>query len=166
MKAKDVRKRKKDRQQERSKRMTDEKKQSYRHRASTYKPKPNILRNVLFAFFVGGIVSIIGQFIHDIYVNYFGFDMKEAANPTVATIIFIAAILTGLGVFDRMAKYAGAGLAVPVTGFANSMTASALEFKKEGLVLGVGSKMFVLAGSVIVFGVLTAFVIGLISAII
>jgi stage V sporulation protein AC len=80
-------------------------------------------------------------------------------------MIFIGALLTGIGVFDKIAKYAGAGLSVPVTGFSNSIVSSALEFKREGLVLGVGSKMFILAGSIITFGVVTAFFIGLYYAI-
>ncbi len=84
----------------------------------------------------------------------------------MATVIFIAAVMTGLGVFDDIARVAGAGIAVPVTGFANSVTSMAVEFRREGLVLGTGSKMFALAGSVIVFGVVTAFFIGLISALI
>lgn len=83
----------------------------------------------------------------------------------MAAVILLASLLTGLGLFDRLARFAGAGLAVPVTGFANSVTSAALEFKKEGLVLGIGSKMFSLAGTVILFGVITAFVVGLISAI-
>jgi len=90
---------------------------------------------------------------------------EDAANSTVAAVILLASLLTGLGLFDRLARFAGAGLAVPVTGFANSVTSAALEFKKEGLVLGIGSRMFSLAGTVILFGVITAFVVGLISAI-
>lgn len=81
-------------------------------------------------------------------------------------MIFIGGFLTAIGVFDRIARHAGAGSAIPVTGFANSVVSAALEFKREGFVLGVGSKMFIMAGSVIVFGVVTAFVVGLISALI
>jgi stage V sporulation protein AC len=94
----------------------------------------------------------------------FGVPKEQAGNPTVATIILIAALLTGFGVFDDIARVAGAGIAIPVTGFANSVTSMAIEFRREGLVLGTGSKMFSLAGSVIVFGVVTAFIIGIISA--
>ncbi len=127
-------------------------------------PRPPVWRNCIIAFLSGGAICVLGQFIQNIYIAM-GFSSTDAANPTVATMIFLAALLTGLGVFDNIARYTGAGTAVPVTGFANSMTAAALEFKKEGLVLGIGSKMFALAGSVIVFGVVTAFVAGLISAI-
>ncbi|MBO8128553.1 MAG: stage V sporulation protein AC [Peptococcaceae bacterium] len=127
-------------------------------------PKPPYFRNAVLAFIFGGLVCVFGQFFTDVYRITFHMSSKEAGNPAVATMIFIGALLTGLGVFDKIARYAGAGLAVPVTGFANSIVASALEFKKEGLVFGVGSKMFLLAGSPITFGVVTAFVVGLIYA--
>lgn len=128
-------------------------------------PKPPLYRNIILAFVFGGIVSIIGQLFLDLFI-WAGLPEQEAGNPTVAVIIFLAALITGFGVFDRIARIAGAGVAIPVTGFANSVTAMAIEFKREGLVQGTGSKMFTLAGSIIVFGVVTAFVIGLISAII
>lgn len=127
------------------------------------KPRPPLVKNTISAFIGGGLVCLFGQIILNIYIGL-GISKEKAGNPTVATVIFIAAVLTGLGVFDKIAKIAGAGLAVPVTGFANSITSMAIEFKREGLVLGTGSKMFALAGSVIVFGVVTAFVIGIISA--
>lgn len=137
----------------------------YTEKAKAMMPRPNYLRNSALAFFSGGLVAVLGQLLTDFYQAVLHVDAVKAGNPAVATMIFIAALLTGLGVFDRIARYAGAGLAVPVTGFANSMVSEALEFKREGLVLGVGSKMFTLAGSVITFGVVTAFIIGLIHAI-
>ncbi|NQD52019.1 SpoVA/SpoVAEb family sporulation membrane protein, partial [Bacillus altitudinis] len=85
-----------------------------------------------------------------------------AGNPTVATLILISSILTGIGIYDKIGQFAGAGSAVPVTGFANSMTSAALEHKSEGLVLGVATNMFKLAGNVIVFGVVSAYVVGII----
>lgn len=127
------------------------------------KPRPPLYKNLISAFLAGGAVCLFGQLILDLFISL-GVPEEQAGNPTVATVIFIAAVLTGLGVFDKIARIAGAGLAVPVTGFANSVTSMAIEFKREGLVLGTGSKMFALAGSVIVFGVVTAFIIGLISA--
>lgn len=127
-------------------------------------PRPQYLKNALLAFFTGGIVCIVGQFFTDFYRILMHMSAKQAGNPAVATMIFIGALLTGLGVFDKLARYAGAGLAVPVTGFANSIVSSALEFKREGLVLGIGSKMFILAGTIITFGVVTAFFVGLIYA--
>jgi len=118
------------------------------------------------AFVVGGLVGVIGQLLTDFYVWAMGVPAQEAANPAVATMIFLGGLLTGLGVFDRLAEWAGAGVTVPVTGFANSVVSSALEFKHEGMVAGIGGKMFSLAGSVILFGVVTAFVVGIISALI
>lgn len=126
-------------------------------------PRPPLLQRCLIAFLSGGAVCLIGQAILNGFIAA-GFPTAEASNPTITVIIFVAALLTGFGVFDRMACLTGAGLAVPVTGFANSVTASALEFKREGLVTGTGSKMFMLAGSIIVFGVVTAFVVGMLSA--
>jgi stage V sporulation protein AC len=129
-------------------------------------PKPPRLRNALWAFFTGGFVCLVGEGITDFWERVMSISHQKAGDPTVATLIFIGALLTGLGVFDKLARRAGAGLAVPVTGFANAMTASALEFKREGLVFGVGGRMFQLAGAVIVFGVTTAFVVGIIASLI
>lgn len=136
----------------------------YLEKVGTETPRPPYLRNFAFAYLFGGLISLLGQFLTDLYRAILHLDSVKAGNPAVATVIFLAALLTGLGVFDKIARYAGAGLAVPVTGFANSMVSEALEFKREGLVLGVGSRLFNLAGSVITFGVVTAFVIGLVYA--
>lgn len=106
----------------------------------------------------------LGQAIQNMYIHFFGFTEKTASNPTVATLIFLSVLLTGLGVYDNIGQYAGAGSAVPVTGFANSIASAAIEHRSEGLVLGVGGNMFKLAGSVIVFGVVAAFVAGVIKA--
>ncbi|HHX87857.1 MAG TPA: stage V sporulation protein AC [Firmicutes bacterium] len=126
-------------------------------------PKRPLLKNLIFAFLSGGTICLIGQAIQNLYTG-FGFSNQEATSATVSTVIFAGSLLTGLGVFDKIARFAGAGSAIPVTGFANSLTSAALEFKKEGLVAGLSSKMFILAGSVIVFGVVTAFVVGIIKA--
>ncbi len=128
-------------------------------------PKPPLWKNLIYAFLFGGLVSILGQALLEMYLAL-GVSQEQAGNPTVATVIFLASLLTAIGIFDRIASIAGAGVAIPVTGFANSITAMALEFKREGFVLGSGAKMFSLAGSIIMFGVVTAFVIGIISAII
>ena len=150
---------------QRSQEPTPEQKR-YIEMVNRQKPKPPVFKNVVLAFLFGGLVSIIGQALTFFYMQVLDLSPVEAGGPVSATIILIASLLTGIGVYDKIAKYAGAGLAVPVTGFANSMTSAALEFKREGLVLGVGSKMFVLAGSVIVFGVFSAMLVGLISALI
>ncbi|HOL15548.1 MAG TPA: stage V sporulation protein AC [Bacillota bacterium] len=138
--------------------------EEYRELAEREKPAPPLVRNALTAFISGGAICVLGQAIQNGFIAL-GLNPEDAANSTVAAVILLASLLTGLGLFDRLARFAGAGLAVPVTGFANSVTSAALEFKKEGLVLGIGSRMFSLAGTVILFGVITAFVVGLISAI-
>jgi len=118
--------------------------------------------NCLKAFLVGGIICTLGQAIQNFYIAFFDFNEKNAGNPTVATLILISALLTGFGIYDRIGQFAGAGSAVPVTGFANSMTSAALEHRSEGIVLGVATNMFKLAGNVIVFGTVSAYVVGII----
>lgn len=127
--------------------------------------KRPVLKNCLRAFWVGGTVCVIGQAITYFYIYFFDFTERSASNPTGATMVFIAMLLTGFGIYDRLAQFAGAGSAVPVTGFGNAVISSAIEHRTEGFVLGVGGNMFKLAGSVIVFGVFSAFVIALIKTI-
>ncbi|WP_366247084.1 stage V sporulation protein AC [Terribacillus aidingensis] len=138
------------------------KKENYSNTAKTYYPKVPYVRNCLKAFFVGGFICLIGELLTKFYMQVFDMSQQEAGTPTVTTLILISAILTGIGVYDRIAQFAGAGSAVPVTGFANAVTSAALEYKSEGYVLGVGSNMFKLAGSVIVFGVTSAYIVGII----
>lgn len=135
----------------------------YQNLASTYEKKRPVLKNCLYAFVIGGLVCTLGQCLNVFFYTYFDFTEKTAGNPTVAVLIFIAALFTGLGFYDRIAQVAGAGTAVPVTGFANSIASAAIEHRTEGYVLGVGGNMFKLAGSVIVFGTVAAFIIALIK---
>lgn len=135
--------------------------QEYKTLSNRIEPPRPILANVLKAFLVGGLISILGQGISEIYLWNFDFTEKTVGNPTAATLIIISVILTSLGIYDHIAQWAGAGTAVPVTGFANSVASAAIEHRSEGFVLGVGSNMFKLAGSVIVYGVFAAFVIAL-----
>jgi stage V sporulation protein AC len=139
--------------------------QDYQALAKKIEPPRPVLKNCLRAFLVGGFICLIGQGLMLMFEKLFGFTTKTAGNPTVAVLIFIAVILTSFGVYDRIAQWAGAGSAVPVTGFANSMCSAALEHRSEGIVLGVGGNMFKLAGSVIVFGTTAAFIIGLLRLI-
>jgi stage V sporulation protein AC len=136
--------------------------QEYQELARNLEPPRPIFTNCLKAFLVGGFICLVGQAIQMSFVEWGGFDKKDAGNPTVAILILISVMLTGLGVYDKIAQWAGAGSAVPVTGFANSMASAAIEHRSEGFVLGVGAKMFKLAGSVIVFGVVAAFIVGII----
>lgn len=128
-------------------------------------PQTPVLKNVLKAFVVGGIICSVGQAISYFYMMFFDFTEKTVGNPTVATMIFIAMLLTGFGYYQKLGQFAGAGSAVPVTGFGNAVISAAIEYKSEGLVLGVGGNMFKLAGSVILFGVVSAFFVGLIKLI-
>jgi len=127
--------------------------------------KRSVFKNCIKAFFVGGFICLIGQVISTFYIYFFDFTDQTVSNPTVATLIFITMLLTGFGVYDHIGQFAGAGTAVPVTGFGNSVISSAIEHRTEGLVLGVGSNMLKLAGPVIVYGVFAAFVIALIKTI-
>lgn len=146
------------------KKQPDANQRNYQQMVKQAEPKPPLLRNCVWAFVTGGLVCVVGQLLTMMYARVLDMPAERASNPAVVTMVFLGALLTGFGVFDKLARVAGMGVGVPVTGFANSMTAAALEFKREGLVYGVGGKMFSLAGSVIVFGVVTAFVAGLIHA--
>lgn len=128
-------------------------------------PKPPVAINMLKAFLVGGVICAIGQAISYFYIIFFDFTEQTAGNPTVATIIFIAMLLTGFGLYRKLGQFAGAGSAVPVSGFGNAVISAAIESRTEGFVLGVGSNMFKLAGSVILFGVVSAFFVALIKLI-
>ncbi|MCY8129959.1 stage V sporulation protein AC, partial [Bacillus spizizenii] len=136
--------------------------ENYKSKVKTYQPKPPYVWNCVKAFLVGGLICAIGQGLQNFYIHFFDFNEKTAGNPTAATLILISALLTGFGIYDRIGQFAGAGSAVPVTGFANSMASAALEYKSEGLVLGVATNMFKLAGNVIVFGVVAAYIVGMI----
>lgn len=139
--------------------------QEYQKFQDQHETKRPVFTNCIKAFFVGGFICFVGQLISMMYVTYFNFTEQNVGNPTVATLIFISMLLTGFGVYDRMAQFGGAGTAVPVTGFGNSVISAAIEHRTEGFVLGVGSNMFKLAGSVILFGVFSAFVIAIIKTI-
>jgi stage V sporulation protein AC len=139
--------------------------QQYQKLADRHEPPRPVLRNCIRAFLVGGSICLLGQVIQQLMIQYAGFDKRSAGDPTVAILIFISVVLTSLGVYDKLAQWAGAGSAVPVTGFANSMASAAIEHRSEGLVLGTGANMFKLAGPVIVFGTVAAFFVALIRLI-
>ena len=143
--------------------MMDEKK--YAKLEKEISPKTPLMRNIIFAFLTGGTICLIGQFVSLFYMTFFDFTERTASNPTVATMIFFAMLLTGFGLYKKIAQFGGAGSAVPITGFGNAVISAAIEHKTEGYVLGVGGNMFKLAGSVILFGVFSAFVVALIKTI-
>ena len=128
--------------------------------------KRPVFRNCVRAFLIGGLICFIGQIITLFYIFFFNFTEQTAGSPTVATLVFISMLLTGFGLYKRLGQIGGAGSAVPVTGFGNAVISAAIEHRAEGLVLGVGGNIFKLAGSVIVFGVFSAFVVALINTII
>ncbi|TYP79451.1 stage V sporulation protein AC [Paenibacillus methanolicus] len=138
----------------------------YQLLAQSIEPTRPIARNCMRAFIAGGAICFVGEALMKVFQRYFGFTEQTAGNPTVAVLILLSVILTAFGVYDKIAQWAGAGSAVPVTGFANSLCSAAIEHKSEGLVLGTGGNMFKLAGSVIVFGTVSAFAVGIVHWII
>ena len=124
-------------------------------------PNSPIVKNCFNAFWVGGLICTIGQIIID-YCMYRGMDNTSASTVASIALIAISAILTGLNIFNRIGKFAGAGSLVPITGFANSIVSPAIEYKSEGYVMGVGGKMFTVAGPVLVFGISASIIVGLV----
>jgi stage V sporulation protein AC len=123
-------------------------------------PASPLWKDMLFAFVIGGGICTLGQAILNGYLTL-GLDEKQAGTALSITLIFLSALLTGLGLYDKLAKYAGAGTLVPITGFANSIVAPAMEFKSEGLIMGTAVKMFTIAGPVLVYGITASVFYGL-----
>jgi len=138
--------------------MTDKQYQEYVNKKT---PNSPILKDILLAFLIGGLICVIGQLIHDGY-QALGLDEENASMGTSATLVFLSALFTGLGLYDRLAKFAGAGTIVPITGFANAIVSPAMEFKSEGLVLGLAVKMFTVAGPVLVYGITASVASGIV----
>ena len=124
-------------------------------------PKSPIVKDCVNAFWIGGLICTLGQAFINLYI-WLGLEKSDASTAGSMSLVALSALLTGLSLYDNIAKYAGAGTLVPITGFANSITAPAVEFKTEGFILGVGAKMFTIAGPVIVYGVSASVVYGLI----
>ena len=131
----------------------------YQQLVSGMSPRSPMWRDCLKAFVIGGLICTLGQVFINCYTNW-GMEEKDASTAASMTLVVISALLTGLSLYDDIAKHAGAGTLVPITGFANSIAAPAVEFKTEGMVLGVGGKMFQIAGPVIVYGVSASVVYG------
>lgn len=124
-------------------------------------PKSPIVKDCLFAFAAGGLICTLGQFLLNRY-SAMGLEKQDAAAWMSITLVGVSALLTGLSIYDDLAKYAGAGTLVPITGFSNAVAASAVEFQTEGFILGVGAKMFTIAGPVIVYGLSASVIYGVI----
>ncbi|HQA08363.1 MAG TPA: stage V sporulation protein AC [Syntrophomonadaceae bacterium] len=138
--------------------------QEYEDLVNQIKPKTPIVKNCIWAFMVGGLICTLGQVI----MNFFsaqGLSKLDAGSATAVVLVFLAALFTGLGWYDVLGKHAGAGSIVPITGFANAIVASAMEFKREGYIFGVGARIFSVAGPTLVFGFAVSVVIGLIKVV-
>ena len=136
-------------------------KQQYDEMVKKASPNSPIATDCLKAFVSGGLICVIGQLLLDFFTGQ-GISEKDAAMWESITLIGLSAILTALGIYERLGKFCGAGTIVPITGFANSVVSPAIEFKKEGMVFGMAAKMFVVAGPVIVYGTLTSMLVGLV----
>ncbi len=139
-----------------------ETKQEYSDYVDKKSPNSPILKNCFNAFWVGGLICSIGQIIMD-FCKYQGMDQTSASTVVSITLIAISAILTSLNIFNKIGKFAGAGSLIPITGFANSIVSPAIEYKSEGYIMGVGGKMFTVAGPVLVFGISASVIIGIIA---
>lgn len=136
----------------------------YQKRVDELSPNSPIFLNCVKAFLIGGIICCVGQGLKDIGEHLLHLDKDNSALFCSICLIFLSALLTGLGVYDKIGKFAGAGSVVPITGFANSVVSPAMEFRREGLVMGVGGKMFAVAGPVLTYGISTSILVGLIYA--
>ncbi len=138
----------------------------YKEIVDKHTPKENRLNNGLVAFLVGGVMGFLGEFLIRIYASCLGISSLDAAVFMIMTLIFLGCLFTALGFFDKIVTFAKAGLIIPITGFAHAMMSATLEHRKEGLVTGIGSNMFKLAGSVIIFGIVSAYTVGLLRILI
>ena len=138
----------------------------YQEIVDRYKIKENRLKNSIIAFIIGGLMGMIGNLLVEFYSYILDIPSKLASTYMIITLIFVGCLLTCLGFFDKMVNFAKAGLLIPITGFAHSMQSAGLEYKKEGLVTGIGANIFKLAGTVIVFGIVSAYIFGIVRALI
>lgn len=134
---------------------------SYKKYSEKHAKKTSMWKNVCMAFLIGGFICVFAQALHDLFISV-GMTERTVKSAVPVTLIFLTCLLSGLGIFNKIAKVAGAGTLVPITGFANAVVSPALDYKAEGLVMGMGAKMFIIAGPVIVYGVLTSVIYGVI----
>ncbi len=136
--------------------------EAYNKYVDAVTPKHNSFINCINAFWVGGLICIIGQAINDLMISRFDFNKDDAASWTSMFLVLLSVLLTGFNLYKKIAKYGGAGALVPITGFANSVAAPTIEYQKEGEVFGKGVKVFTIAGPVILFGIFTSWILGVI----
>ena len=127
-----------------------------------HKPKEHRMENAFIAFIIGGLMGILGELLIELYSYYLNISSSDAAIFMIITLIFLASLFTALGFFDKLVNFCRCGLIIPITGFAHSMTSAAIEFKKEGYVTGLGANIFKLAGTVILYGIVSAYIFGII----
>ena len=144
----------------------DMEKKKYEKIVDKHKPTETRVQNAFIAFVTGGIVGLIGQGLTDLYQMWFDISNKDAVTFMLVTLIFVACLFTAMGFFDKWVTFCKCGLIIPITGFAHSMMSAGLEYKKEGPIFGIGSNIFKLAGSVILYGVVSAWFFGLIRLLI
>lgn len=137
-------------------------KQEYQRYLEQKSPNSPIIKDTMLAFLIGGGICVVGQIFFSFYQNVVSMESDNAKIAVSISMIFSGALLTGLDIYCKLAKYAGAGTIVPITGFANAIVSPAMEFKREGLVLGLAAKMFIIAGPVLVYGITTSVGVGLI----
>ena len=147
-------------------RIPSQKEKDYQRRVNEKMPKSKTFLQCVRAFISGGIICCIGQLIHDFAKLVLNFSESNVAAFTAIVLVFLGATLTGIGVYDNIGSWAGAGRVVPITGFANPIVSPAMEFKREGYVLGLGAKMFSIAGPVLVYGISASVLVGLIACLI
>ena len=127
-----------------------------------HKPKEHRVKNAIISFIIGGLVGLLGEFLLELYSYYLNISTPDASIFMIITLIFLASLFTALGFFDKLVNFARCGLIIPITGFAHSMTSAAIEFKREGYVTGLGANIFKLAGTVILYGIVSAYIFGII----
>lgn len=137
------------------------KEKKYNELVNQKTPPSTLFKDICLSFLIGGIFCVVGQLI-SFYIQTFELSREDVGSLTSASMIFIGALLTGIGVYDNIANFGKAGTLVPITGFANSIVSPAMEYKSEGFVLGVGAKMFVIAGPVLVYGITASVIYGVI----
>lgn len=141
-------------------------KYKYKILVEKYTPKENRLLNGIISFIIGGLMGVLGQFLLDFYSFQLNIPTKQASVFMIITLVFLGCFLTAIGIFDKLVTFARCGLIVPITGFAHSMMSATLDYKKEGLVTGIGANMFKLAGTVIIFGIVSSYIFGVLRLVI